>query len=378
VLLARSLPPYLFAFVIAVNVVLQVVVAVNGFGLLRQIEYRRSRDPADPSLPSLFQARLAFSWASAVLWVLTCLALFGISGHVYFIALIPAALWLLVEQTTQVWNGISVVDGNSRHLLVSYASRRLPVVLALAAAMALDLTWGKTILAWTMGLAAGSVLSYAVGLRRQEPWARVWWPRRAGITEPIPFELGYWWGLVGLQLRDLDVAAVGTVNADVAGLYAFPARLVSPMNLVTVAAASNAFPRVARHGITRAQLRRGTLFGLMPVTLVAVVTASLASFLPDVIGDDYAGSVDVLRVTCFTAVASGAASLLGMLVQALSNQDAKVIGFVSLGFAVAQVVAAAVAAHLGGAVVIALAVAGVNAAMALTVWTYANRRVAAA
>lgn len=378
VLLARSLPPYLFAFVIAVNVVLQVAVAVNGFGLLRQIEYRRSRDPDDPSLPSLFMARLAFSWASAVLWLVTCLALFGISGHVYFIALIPAALWLLVEQTTQVWNGISVVDGNSRNLLVSYASRRLPVVLALAAAMALDLTWGKTILAWTMGLAAGSVLSYAVGLRTQEPWARVWWPRRSGITEPIPFELGYWWGLVGLQLRDLDVAAVGTVNADVAGLYAFPARLVSPMNLVTVAAASNAFPRVARHGITRAQLRRGTLFGLMPVALVASVTASLASFLPDVIGEDYAGSVDVLRVTCFTAVVSGAASLLGMLVQALSNQDAKVIGYISLAFAVAQVAAAAVAAHLGGAVVIALAVAAVNAVMALTVWTYANRRVAAA
>ncbi|MDP2775043.1 MAG: LicD family protein [Nocardioides sp.] len=377
VLLARSLPPYLFAFVIAVNVVLQVAVAVNGFGLLRQIEYRRSRDPDDPSLPSLFMARLAFSWASAVLWVVTCLVLYAISGHVYFFALIPAALWLLVEQTTQVWNGISVVDGNSRNLLVSYASRRLPVVLTLAAAMALDLTWGKTIMAWTMGLAAGSVLSYAVGLRGQEPWARVWWPRRSGITEPIPFELGYWWGLVGLQLRDLDVAAVGAVNADVAGLYAFPARLVSPMNLVTVAASSNAFPRVARHGITRAQLRRGTLFGLMPVTLVAVVTASLASYLPDVIGDDYAGSVDVLRVTCFTAVVSGAASLLGMLVQALSNQDAKVMGFLSLGFAVAQVGAAAVAAHYGGAVVIALAVAGVNAVMALTVWTYANRRVAA-
>lgn len=378
VLLARSLPPYLFAFVIAVNVVLQVTVAVNGFGLLRQIEYRRSRDPDDPSLPSLFMARLAFSWASAVLWLLTCLALFGISGHIYFIALIPAALWLLVEQTTQVWNGISVVDGNSRHLLVSYASRRLPVVLTLAAAMLLDLTWGKTILSWTMGLAAGSVLSYAVGLRTQEPWARVWWPRRSGITEPIPFELGYWWGLVGLQLRDLDVAAVGTVNADVAGLYAFPARLVSPMNLVTVAAASNAFPRVARHGITRAQLRRGTLFGLMPVTLVAAVTASLASYLPVVIGDKYAGSVDVLRVTCVTAVASGAASLLGMLVQALSNQDAKVIGFVSLGFAVAQVAAAAVAAHLGGPVVIAMAVAAVNAAMAVTIWVYANRRVVAA
>lgn len=377
VLLARSLPPYLFAFVIAVNVVLQVVVAVNGFGLLRQIEYRRSRDPADPSLPSLFMARLAFSWASAILWLVTCLVLFAISGHVYYIALVPAALWLLVEQTTQVWNGISVVDGKSRNLLVSYASRRLPVVLVLLAAMLLDVSWGKTILAWTLGLAAGSVLSYVMAVRAQEPWARVWWPRRSGITEPIPFELGYWWGLVGLQLRDLDVAAVGTVNADVAGLYAFPARLVSPMNLVTVSAASNAFPRVARHGITRAQLRRGTLFGLMPVVLVASVTASLASYLPDIIGSDYAGSVDVLRVTCFTAVVSGASSLLGMLVQALSNDDAKVIGYVSLFFAFAQVAAAVVAAHLGGAVVIALAVAGVNTAMALTVWTYADRRVAA-
>ena len=55
VLLARGLPPYLFAFVIAVNVVLQVAVAVNGFGLLRQIEFRRSRDPHDPSLPALFR-----------------------------------------------------------------------------------------------------------------------------------------------------------------------------------------------------------------------------------------------------------------------------------------------------------------------------------
>jgi lipopolysaccharide cholinephosphotransferase len=373
VLLARGLPPYLFAFVIAVNVVLQVVVATNGFGLLRQIEYRRSRDPHDASLPSLFQIRLAFSWGSAVLWVLGCLLMWLVSGHAYFLALLPAALWLLVEQTTQVWNGLSVVDGRSRDLLQSYVSRRLPVVLFLAGGLALGLTKGEMIWTWTLGLAAGSVLSYALAVRSQEAWARAVWPRRSLIHERVPLDLGYWWGLVGQQLRDMDVAAVGAVNADLAGLYAFPARLVSPMNLVTVSAASNAFPRVARHGITRRQLRRGALFGLLPVATIAALTASLASFLPDVIGDDYEGSVTVLRIACITAVMSGAATLLGMLVQALSTEHARVVGYLWLGFAVAQVVAAAIAATSGDAVVVALTVAGVNTAMAAATWTYASR-----
>ena len=68
---------------------------------------------------------------------------------------------------------------------------------------------------------------------------RVWWPRRSGITEPIPFELGYWWGLVGQQLRDLDVAAVGAVNADVAGLYAFPARKAAGAPVSTLGSAAS-------------------------------------------------------------------------------------------------------------------------------------------
>ena len=376
VLLARGLPPYLFAFVISVNVVLQVVVAVNGFGLLRQIEYRRSRDPDDPSLPSLFLVRLGFSWASAALWVLGCLACWAVTGHSYFLALLPAALWLLVEQTTQVWNGISVVDGRSRDLLSSYISRRLPVVVFLAGGLVLGLEMGDMIWTWTLGLAAGSVLSYAIGVRGQEHWARTWWPHRSRIKERIPFDLGYWWGLVGLQLRDLDVAAVGAVNADVAGLYAVPARLVSPMNLVTAAAASNAFPRVARHGLTRRQLRKGTFYGLLPVTTIAVVTASLASFLPVLIGDDYEGSVTVLRITCITAVLTGASTLLGMLVQALSTEDARVVGYLSLGFAVLQVIAAAVAASVGDAVLVASTVAVVNAVGSGILWIYANRAAA--
>lgn len=374
VLLARGLPPADFAFVTAMTVLLQVVVAVNGFGLLRQMEFRRSRDPHDPTLAPLFALRLRYSYGSAIVWLAFCLAAWALSGQERFVALLPAALWLLVEQTTQVWNGMSVVDGRSRDLLSSYVSRRLPVVVFLAVALALEL---DVVWAWTLGLAAGSVLSYVRGFRGQEAWARVLWPRRALLTEKVPLDLGYWWGLVGLQLRDMDVAAVSAVSAHAGGIYAFPARLVSPMNLVTVAAASNAFPQVARHGMTRGQLRRGAMFGIAPVCLVAMTGMLLSPYLPLLLGEAYADSVTVLRITCVTAVASGLATLLGMLVQALSTQDARVIGYLSLGFAVAQVVAGGVGAAVGDAVGAASAVAGVNILLAATVWRYANRTVVA-
>ncbi len=372
VLLARGLEPSLFALVSTAYVALNLVVAVNGFGLLRQIEFRRSRDPDDPSLASLFALRLRFSYGSALLWVAACLGLWAVTRHDYFLALAPAAVWLLVEQTTQVWNGISVVDGRAQNLVLSYLTRRLPVVVFLAVALALG--W-HMVWSWTLGLAAGSFLSYAVGVGGQEQWARVRWPRRSLITEKLPLDLGYWWGLVGLQLRDFDVAAVSAVSSVAGGFYAFPARLVSPMNLVTLAAASVAFPRVARSGLNRSQLRRGTLLGVLPVCLVAGSVALLSPFLPLLLGEAYADAVPVLRITCLTAVLTGTATLLAILLQALSTEDARIVGYLSLGFAVAQVCAAGTGAVLDGAVGAATGTASLSAVMAATLWVHANRRV---
>jgi lipopolysaccharide cholinephosphotransferase len=370
VLLARGLAPGWFAVVVSINVMLQVTVAVNGFGLLRQIEYRRSRNKDDPSLPSLFAMRLAFSYASAVGWVAFCLVMYAVTDSVFCIALLPAAFWLLVEQTTQVWNGVSVADGDTRALVGSYLTRRLPVVLALVAALVLD-RW--MVPAWTLGLAAGSGLSYAWGYHRQEPWARMVIPRRSAMSTRVPFDLGYWWGLVGQQLRDFDVAAVHTVSDTVSGFYAFPARLVAPMNLVTVAAATSLFPRVARGGLTRKHLRLALTLGLVPVGVIAAIGAIGAPLLPVILGDAYDGSVDVMRVTCVTAVLSGAGTLLSFMVQAHSTEAARVAGYLTLGFAVLQIIAAAIGASMGGAVLAATYVAVVNALLAATLYVQARQ-----
>jgi O-antigen/teichoic acid export membrane protein len=203
------------------------------------------------------------------------------------------------------------------------------------------------------------------------------WPRRQTVATRVPFDLGYWWGLVGQQLRDLDVAAVHTVDAHIGGVYAFPARLVAPMNLVTVAAATSLFPRVARDGLTKRHLRLALGYGLVPVGLIAAAMALAAPLLPWLVGDAYEASVDVMRVTCVTAVLSGAGTLLSFMIQGHSTESARTAGYVTLAFAVLQIAAGGVGAWLDGAVLAATLVAFVNAGLALMLYVQARRLVVA-
>jgi O-antigen/teichoic acid export membrane protein len=145
------------------------------------------------------------------------------------------------------------------------------------------------------------------------------------------------------------------------------------MNLVTVAAASSVFPRVARGGLTRRHLRLGLSVGLLPVTAIALTLALAAPLLPVVLGEAYDGSVDVLRVTCVTAVLSGAGTMLAFMVQAHSTEAARSAGYVALAFAVLQVAAAGLGASLDGAVLAAALVAVVNAGLATTLYVQARR-----
>src|ERR1700710_304954 len=73
-LLARGLPPSSFAFVSAMNVVLTIVVAMNGFGLNRQIQFRRSRLSGAPAAAELFARRLRYSYGSAIVWLVFTVA----------------------------------------------------------------------------------------------------------------------------------------------------------------------------------------------------------------------------------------------------------------------------------------------------------------
>lgn len=346
VLLARSLPPSQFAFVASANVIMLAVVAVNGFGLIRQIQYRRSVRRDDPTLPDLFAVWQRFVLVSAALWLGATVGLHLVTGDRTFLALIPIAGWLVFEQVTTLWNGISVVDNRARDLIPSYLFRRAPVVLALAAAAALgwDVIW-----TWSLSMAGGSVLAWAAGRSAQEGWARRLLPRREQ-SGPIAFDFGYWWTEVGAQVRDLDVATISLVSSSIGGVYALPARLVRPMNLITVAAASVAFPRLARMDrVTRRQLLLFCVVGSTPAAVTALVVASCAGLLPDLVGPEYDAAVPVLRIMCLSAAVAGFGALVVTVLQARSREANRFAGYVLMTIGAVQLMATTAGAALDGA-----------------------------
>ena len=347
VLLARGLEPSEFAWVASANVVMMAVVAINGFGLIRQIQYRRAVDRDDPALPAIFDVWQGFTFTSAVLWLVACLALYVVTDEPDFVALLPISVWLALEQTTTLWNGVSLVDGRARDLMPSYLYRRGPVVVALAVGLwqGWDVVW-----CWSVALAFGAALAYAAGYRGQEAWARHLFPRRRRSDQKVTFDLGYWWTEVGAQVRDLDTAVISLVSAATGGLYGLPARLVRPMNLVTVAATSVAFPKIARlRVVTTRQLFLGCTLGSVPVALMAGVVAACAGLLPRLVGEDYAGAVPTLRVLCLAAVVAGFGALVVTFLQARSREANRFTGYVSLAVGVVQVAAAGLGAYLGDA-----------------------------
>jgi O-antigen/teichoic acid export membrane protein len=352
VLLARGLQPAGFAFASSVYVVLNAFVALNGIGLVRQMQYKRSLNPADPLLGPLYAARLKFTYVSAVVWLIGCGVLATITGDVRFVQIMPTAIWLAVEQTTTVWNGISIIDHQNQALFPSYLYRRVPVVLALVLAVILGLS---TLWAWTIGLAVGSVAAYVRGLRLQEPWARVAWPWRERYKARLDLDFGYWWFELGNQLRDLDVTVVSLLSAHIGGIYAFPARLIRPMNLVTQAAGSVAFPVLARRKlVTLRQLTLGVIAGTAPVALIAIIVAIAANLLPAVAGQAYVGSVRPLQILCLAALFTGASALLMVFLQSRSTRANNFAGYVSLFGGALQVAFVALGAIWAGAVGAAL------------------------
>ncbi|WP_083405482.1 lipopolysaccharide biosynthesis protein [Mycolicibacterium rutilum] len=329
VLLARSLTPAEFAFASTAIALLMIMIALNGFGIIRQIEYRRSLDAEDPELPLLFIVRLRYSYASGVVWALGCLALWLVVKDGRFLILLPAAIWLVIEQITQVWNGISIIDGKSHLLIPSYVSRRLPQVLCLAAGLHLGLD-GLSCL--VTGMVIGALISYVQGWFTQESWARALRPisiknRAARVGLDIP----YWFSQVGEQVRDLDVAVVALVSTSGAGIYALPARLVRPMNLVTQAGGMVAFPHMVRRPkVSRRQLCLFLAAGTVPVLVASLAVFLAAPLVPMLVGTDYVDSVPVLQILAVTALLSGPSILLCFFLQARGRSAVRSAGLIML------------------------------------------------
>lgn len=362
-LLARGLAPRDFAFVASIQVFLQVIVAVNGFGLSREMQVRRAKDPADPEIPRLFSQRLVFSYSSAVLWGAVLLGLGIVTGQHHWFAVLPTALWLVAEQTTMVWNAISTIDGRTHLLISSYATRRIPTIISLA--LALNFNWDVTN-AWAWGLGISAVLAYVQGVPSQEGWARMLIPARFARRSGGSVNLAYWWSAVANEVRNLDVPAVSLVEPLSGGLYALPARILGPMSMIPQAVGSVAFPSTVRASRLTARLvLRVVALGVAPVVVAAATLAGAAGHLPTLLGSEYAGAVTPLRVQCIVVCLAAVSFLLTTILQARGEDPTRFAGVANLSCAAAQVCFAALGAVLMGAVGAALGAVASQGALVL-------------
>jgi O-antigen/teichoic acid export membrane protein len=330
VLLARSLLPAEFAFAMAANAVLFLLVQLNGFGLMRQIDYRRSLHREDSTIGSLFTVKLRYAYLSGLAWALVCTALWLVTQDVRFLILVPAAIWLTVEQITQVWIGVAIVDGNSRLLIPCFVGRRLPVVLSLAAALVFGFDGLSSLI---VGMVIGAFTSYALCWRSQEPWAQTLSPRMAADAPRVRgvVDIPFWLSELGDQIRDLDVPVLALVSSATAGIYALPARLVRPMNLITQAGGWVAFPHlVRRQKVSRRELFLFMLGGSAPVFAVSAIAFFAAPIVPFIAGADYAASVPVLQILSGAAFLSGPSTLLCIFLQARTGKALRAAGIIML------------------------------------------------
>jgi glycosyltransferase involved in cell wall biosynthesis/O-antigen/teichoic acid export membrane protein len=329
VLLARSLIPSEFAFAATANAFLMVMVQLNGFGIVRQIDYRRSLDPRDPALRSLFTVKLRYAYLSGLVWALVCAALWMATRDARFLILVPAAVWLIIEQITRVWNSVAIIDGKSQQLIATFATGRLPVVMSLGAGFVYRF---DGLSCWVAGMVVGAFISYAQGWFRQEEWARVLTPRLAGSHAlRIVLDIPFWLSEVGDEIKTLDVPVVALVSSATAGIYALPARLVQPMNLITEAGGWVAFPRLVRRDeVSRTELCLFVAAGSIPVLAVAAASYFAAPLIPIFAGEDYRSSVPVLQILAGTALLAGPSILLRIFLQARSSTAQRDAGLIML------------------------------------------------
>jgi O-antigen/teichoic acid export membrane protein len=187
-------------------------------------------------------------------------------------------------------------------------------------------------------------------VRRQEPWARHLIPPRRQPGPHISHDFGYWLSQVGDQLRDFDVPALAVVDVHAAGIYALPARLLRPMNMIAAATAQIAFPALSRRRqVSRRQLILGVLAGSLPSVVVACILLALAGFLPVFVGDEYEASVPIMRILCVSAALWAPCTLLVTYLQSRSDDATKMLGMVVVALSGVQILAVCIGGVAAGA-----------------------------
>ncbi|MDE0776515.1 MAG: lipopolysaccharide biosynthesis protein [Nocardioides sp.] len=313
--MARNVSPTEFGYVAAVMSTLMVLGSLFDFGMGSLLLRERSAGAGLDFVCAVLRINGRTNAALAVVAVsgLSILALVGRSGVAW--AAIPLCLWAVSEKNGQVWLLYAVAEGRTRLQFQTLMIRRaggLGVFLCLL--QVVEAPW-----AFSLGLVVASVAGNAYVRRR------IGTPRAESLPpfrEVLRSGWGYYVNSVATQARNLDVLVVHLVSgATVAGIYAVPARLTSPLRMLPTAVAPVVMRHTARDaaGASKAVAKLSlVVMGFM--TAVMLTLAALAELAVDVaLGPAYGDAVVPLRVLCGGLIFAFATSLLVAQLQGMGH-----------------------------------------------------------
>ncbi|MET2011798.1 lipopolysaccharide biosynthesis protein [Microbacterium chocolatum] len=345
VLLARWAGPADFGLAVAVQSVILLVSAIAGMGLGPYVTRELAAGLAADEVRRVVRLNSLIGVILGAGLLAVFLALAPLDPR--FWLMVPFALGAVAQRNSAVWQGITLARGRTRVFGLSLTLRRA-VLLAVFVLM--------------YALGVNPVLSYAVAYVVAEAGVnatlRAITPvggsaSNASMSRLLTLRLArpYWIETIATQLRNQDVAVVAfAAGPGAAGLFAVPSRVSSPATMVGSAVSAVLLPKFASRGWS--WFRRGLLLQL--VTLAAtglglVVIVALAGWLvPVIVGDEYLGAVQPLRIYCVGVFFLTFSMMAGAAIQGLGS--ARVVGHVAAVAATLVLGSVALGAILGAAV----------------------------
>lgn len=319
VMLARLAGPNDFGYVAAVLGVGATVSAVADFGVGPFVSRLRARDIDDPSVTDGLRLNGRISTVLAVAFAVgLCVA-----GSLYDSRLfntLPLAIWIASEKNAETWLGIAVADGRTGLNIGSVLIRRgVALVLFSLAALVTD----HVILAFCATYAFANFLGAAWTrgkIRDSLPPAG-----KSKAMEILRSSWPFWINSAFLQARTLDVAIVATFGSPaVAGIYAIPSRVTSPLRLLPTTFATLVLPYASRGDeASLRSLRRGLAYvmGAM-AALLACLFASAGFLVRQTLGPAYESAETPLRVLCVGLLFASVVSVMVSLLQGGGSERA--------------------------------------------------------
>ncbi len=261
-----------------------------------------------------------------------------------WISLLPLVIWIFSERIAEYQFAFQVGAGSVRLAVLNLVVRKSVPTAVLAIGFLVQV---EPLLLLSTGYAIGGVGAVLVGGAGLRQGVRA---QGRTLAATLRGALPFWLNSVGAQARQMDVATLGQFAGSLAAAsYAPAARLIGPLRLIPTTLAQAALPHMTRAVADNRLSRRLMIVSLgFSVPVYGLLAIFAGPLIDALLGADFSGSVEPLRILLLGLVLAGLASLLSSSLQAARKEWR--VAVISIGTAIVTLVLVAILGQIFGAV----------------------------